>query len=394
MVILTLTHMYPYPATDGGKIVTYNTLKYMNKKGIKNILITFNNFNVESELNNIAEVNIVKKNTINNPIKMFLNLFSYMPYNISKYKDKRVNEIIDEILEREKIDIIYIDHLHMAIYAKYISRKYPNIKLVLRQHNVETTIMNRFYKNQTNLLVKVYAYIQYIKLKKYESKITDFFDLLLMLTDNDKLRMEKMCKNKRVKTISAGVDTERYYSSINIENDSIVFLGAMNWLPNEDGVLWFVNNVLDKIIEKKPNVKFYIVGKNPSEKIKKLQNNNIIVTGFVEDDRMYIEKASVFIVPLRIGGGMRIKILNSMAMNKCIVSTTIGAEGIDVVNDKEIYIEDNADMFAEKILYAMNNHKKSNEIGKNARKKIVEKYSWEAIIKEICNEIDVLIKGE
>lgn len=381
--------MYPYPATDGGKIVTYNTLKYMKRKGVKNILITFNNEIIKSELDNIAEVNIVEKDTKNSVKGMLLNILSYTPYNMSKYYDERVNVLIDDIIGKQHVDVIYIDHLHMAIYGEYIKAKYPQILLLLRQHNVETTIMERFYKNQTNLIVKAYSYLQYIKLKKYESKIARFFDLLLMLTDDDKERMMQMCNNINIRTISAGVDIDRYYpNNTCLEENSIVFLGAMNWLPNEDGVMWFVEEVFNKIIEKEPSVKFYIVGKNPSEKIKMLQNNNIIVTGFVEDDREYIEKASVFIVPLRIGGGMRIKILNAMSMGKCIISTSIGAEGIDVINKKEIFIEDEVDELANRILYAIKNKENNINIGVNARKKTIQKYSWEAITDEIFTEIN------
>lgn len=391
MVILTLTHMYPYPATDGGKIVTYNTLKYMHNKGIKNILITFSESNQKTELDDVAEVYTIEKDTRNNIWQAFKNIISSMPYNMYKYKDNYVIKKIDEIVKNNKIDVIYIDHLHMAIYANYIKKKYPNIPLVLRQHNVETTIMERFYKNNNNFIIKNYAYIQYLKLKKYESKIVDKFDLVLMLTEDDKKRMNKMCKNKNIKVIPAGVDIERYYPRHDLyESNSIVFLGAMNWLPNEDGMIWFIENVFDKILSKNKSTKLYIVGKNPSNKIKELAHDNIIVTGFVDDDREYIAKSSVFIVPLRIGGGMRIKILNAMAMEKCIVSTSIGAEGINVINQKEILIEDEASKLAKIIIKAMDDDKLNKEIGKNARKKIEEKYSWTAVTKKIEQELKKL----
>ena len=161
----------------------------------------------------------------------------------------------------------------------------------------------------------------------------------------------------------------------------------MNWLPNEDGMIWFVENVFNKILDEKLNTKLYIVGKNPSNKIKSLENKNIIVTGFVDDDRDYIAKGKVFIVPLRIGGGMRIKILNAMSMEKCIVSTSIGAEGINVVNDKEIIISNEIHELKNKIIYALENDDVNHQIGKNARKKILDKYSWDAVTDKIVEEL-------
>lgn len=393
MVILTLTHMYPYPVTDGGKIVTYNTLKYLKKNGVENILLTFANSSMQSKLDDIAEVHIIEKNTSNKVSEAIKNLISPMPYNMYKYKDYRVIKEIDCILENKKIDIIYIDHLHMAIYAKYIKQKYPNIPLVIRQHNVETTIMERFYKNQTNLIIKLYSYIQFLKLKNYESKIVENFELALMLTDDDNKRMKQMCKEVKTKTIPAGVDVNRYMpNNQKCEKNSIVFLGAMNWLPNEDGILWFVENIFNNILRIKKDTKLYIVGKNPTQKIKELDDKNIKVTGFVDDDRDYIAKASVFIVPLRIGGGMRIKILNAMSMGKCIVSTTIGAEGINAENGKEIYIEDDIEQICKKIIYSMEHTDTSDKIGQAAREKILKEYSWDAICIKIEKELKQLLK--
>lgn len=384
--------MYPYPATDGGKIVTYNTLKYLNELGIKNIILTFCSMEkiINSELNKIAKVYYVKKNTNNRILDAMLNIFSLVPYNMYKYIDNDIYRKIDYIMLNNKIDIVYVDHLHMAIYSKYIRKKYPNIKIILRQHNVETVIMERFYKEQKNKVIKAYSYIQFLKLRRYESKIAEYFNLILTLTDEDRYRLLKMTSNNNIKTIPAGVDKNLYCSSTLQSNNSIVFLGTMNWLPNEDGICWFVDSVFNKIENKNKDVKLYIVGKNPTRKVQNLRRKNIIVTGFVEDDREYIDKAAIFIVPLRIGGGMRIKILNAMSMKKCIVSTSVGAEGIDVVKNEEIIIEDDPNKIADKILECLRDIPYRKLIGENARKKIIKKYSWEVVVKSIYLELKKL----
>ncbi|AFV02099.1 glycosyl transferase, group 1 [Dehalobacter sp. DCA] len=394
MNILFLTHVYPYPPDSGGLIFTYNAIKHEYDQGHNVTIITLHKTEIKTPLDQIADVKIVCKNTRNRIFRMFLNMFSRMPYNSSKYKSKLVKTVIKEVLETKNIDVVYIDHLHMAVYGKYIRELMPSIPLILREQNVETTIMQRFYQNQTNPVVKLYAYIQFLKLNAYESKVVEDFDKCFMLTDNDSERIKKM--NHRVKnvTIPAGVDIEKYVPKQTLEEEgSILFLGTLNWLPNADGLKWFIDHILDRVKEEIPDIKFYIVGKDPIEQVKRLHNGkNIIVTGYVDDERDYIAKCSVFIVPLRIGGGMRIKILNAMSMAKCIVSTSIGAEGIDIQNRKDIFISDDPGSFATDIIFLMKNKETRETISRNAREKVLTQYSWDAIFKIADSERSKLLE--
>lgn len=387
MRILLLTHMYPFPPDDGGRIVTYNSIKYDSMNGNEVTVITFSENKINSALDDVCKVEIIEKNTRNSIISVFKSLFSKLPYNLYKYYDKRVFSKFDELLSRDKYDLIIVDHLHMSMYIDYIKKNYKDIPVVLRQHNVENVIMKRFYEKQKNILIKLFAKLQYIKLYKYESDVVTKFDECFMITDEDKNRIIQMNNKVHAVTIPAGVDIEKYKPlESNKENNSIVFLGAMNWAPNEDGVIWFIENVFEDIEKKVPDIKLYIVGKNPTEKIKKMNNNkNIIVTGYVEDEREYISKASIFIVPLRIGGGMRIKILNAMAMSKCIVSTSIGAEGIEFKSEDMVIANDKRS-FLNEILELLSNNKMRIKYENNARKTVIEKYSWEAIYKKVVFE--------
>lgn len=394
MNILLLTHMYPYPPNDGGRIVTFNTIKYDVKYGNNLTVITLNEKQIKSELDDYCKVHIIEKDTNNDYMDMVKNLFSNMPYNLSKYYDDRVLKKIDELFANSSFDLVVIDHLHMAIYGKYIKEKYRTFPVILRQHNVESTIMERFYKNQSNFLIRSYAKLQFSKLYKFEKTIVELFDKCFMITEDDSTRITNMNPRAKTTVIPAGVDVEVYKPINEYEyNDgaNIIFLGAMNWLPNEDGAIWFAENIFDKILKKEPKAKFYIVGKNPSDNVKKLHNgNNVIVTGFVEDDKEYISKANVFIVPLRIGGGMRIKILNAMSMGKCIVSTSIGAEGIKVTGE-DICICDTEEEFANNVVQLLNNNERRKQIGINARNTIIEKYSWESICKRVNYEYKQLV---
>jgi len=381
--ILFLTHVYPYPPDSGGLIFTYNAIKHEFENGNNVTIITFNNKSIETPLDQIADVHIIHKDTRNRFVGMLVNLFSSIPYNSSKYVSEEIPSLIKKIVETKGIDIIYIDHLHMAIYSNFIKRQWPNMPLIFRSQNVETTIMERFYQNQSNPFIKIYAFMQYLKMRSYESKIVEVFDKCFMLTENDSQRIKEMNPKVKEVTIPAGVDIIKYSPKPNTEEGmTILFLGSLNWLPNADGLKWFIDNVLDKVIAEIPNIKFFIVGKDPIDQVKRLHDGNkIIVTGYVEDERDYISKCSVFIVPLRIGGGMRIKILNAMSMGKCIVSTSIGAEGINLKNHHDIYISDEPETFAKDIIFLLRNQAIREKVSLNARETISTNYSWKAVFK-------------
>lgn len=382
--ILMLTHVYPYPPDSGGLIVTYNVIKHEYNMGNKVIIVTFHDRDIHTPLDEIADVRIVVKNTQNTLPGLIRGLFSFFPYTLSKYRSRKAVRLIDRILREETIDLVDVDHLHMAVYARHIRKIRPEIPLMLREHNVETTIMERFYQQQRNPFIKLYAWLQYLKLRAYESKAVSIFDSCLMLTENDHQRLTAMNPGINAVTISAGVDTHKYAPLQTPELDmSLVFLGTLSWLPNLDGLKWFIEDIFDRIRQEIPEVKLYIAGKDPNEQAKAFHNGrNIFVLGYVEDEREYIAQGNVFIVPLRIGGGMRIKILNAMSMGRSIVSTAIGAEGIDLENRRDIIIADKEGEFAKEIVNLLKNKSARDVLGRSARENVLNNYSWEALLKK------------
>jgi glycosyltransferase involved in cell wall biosynthesis len=198
-----------------------------------------------------------------------------------------------------------------------------------------------------------------------------------------------------IDVIANGVDTEYFNSviarseatkqSLFQEEDAMVFTGSMDWLPNDDAITYFCAKILPLIWQRQASVKFYVVGKNPSPVVKELAGRDprVIVTGRVDDVRPYIQRSKVFIVPLRIGGGTRLKILEAMSMEKAVVSTTIGAEGIECTDGQNIFLGDAPQDFADKVLFLLNDHQKSQAAGLAARKFVCERYDWEIIGKRL-----------
>jgi len=368
----------------------------LSKRGHKITLLSLDSIPVKdmSGLEEFCDVKTVFADTSNSYLKMFLNLFSPLPYTMSKYYVKDFEVKLYSLLKENRFDIVHIDSLHMAYYGKMIKSNF-NIPVALREHNVETTIMQRYFQETPNLLKKVYAGIQFKKVYKYESKILEIFDKCLMITKEDEQRIKQM--NPKIKTavVPAGVDTSKFHpTDIQVEPYSIVFVGSMDWLPNVDGIIWFYKRVFPYIKERVPQVKFYIIGKNPPPEVLNLKSEEVIVTGYVDDVREYMAKAAVFVVPLRVGGGMRIKILNALAMSKAVVSTSVGCEGIDATNGENIYIEDGEEGFAEKIIELMLDREKRERIGRNGLELIRNKYTWEKITSLIEKEYAELVRGD
>lgn len=392
--ILFVTHLYPYPPDDGGRIVTYNTIRELNRYGHKVILCSFTEENQKIKpLPFGIETHTIPISYANSYKKAFMNLSKSLPYNMEKYiHDQMANQIL-QILKQRKIDILYIDHLHMAYYARFVKQKGYNLFTILRQHNVESTIFQRAMEEEDNIIKKAYLGIQYKRLYRYESQMVSLFDAVYTITDEDTKRMKDMNRQAVVKTLPAGVDMEKYFPmerDRKEEGPVLMFLGTMSWLPNVNGITWFIESIFPMVLQKYQHTKLYIVGKNPPEKLYKYRDqypDNIVITGYVEDERSYIANSDVFIVPLKIGGGMRIKILNALAMKKPIVTTSVGVEGINL-QPFSLLIADEEEKFANGILKLLANKKFASQMSETGFQSVKESYSNKAIFKRHAEEIN------
>lgn len=395
MNILQITHQIPYPPDSGGRAGIFYLTKGLSDAGHKVFLaslVSSNNPKYEKELSKFCALSALYIDARNKVLKMGLNLLSSYPYNLSKYHIPSFLILLDSVVSSFEPEIVHVDHLHVAYAGLYLKKKY-GFPVVLREHNVEATIMERFYKTQRNPVKRWYAYHQFKKLWRYEAWACGQFDLCLPITPIDEKRLLKMNPSCITKVIPAGVDTSFFYprKDITEEEFTLVTVGTMDWLPNIDGILWFHKNVLPIVLSKYPSTRLYIIGHNPPRAIRSLERQNVIVTGYVPDVREYIAKAAVYVVPLRVGGGMRIKILDAMAMGKAIVSTAIGCEGIEVRHGENILIADNPQCFAECVIQLLESKKLREKIGQAAFELINAKYKWELVIQQLLNAYKMVL---
>jgi sugar transferase (PEP-CTERM/EpsH1 system associated) len=314
------------------------------------------------------------------------NLLSPLPYAIEKYRCRAMTEQIGRELRRESYDAVVCDFLVPSIN---IPRSVASAS-VLFQHNVESIIWRRHYETQSGTLRRAYFRNQWQKMLSYESSACRRFDAVVAVSTPDRDFIREHYEVSEVYEVPTGVDTE-YFRPLegNRRPCELVFTGSMDWMPNEDAILHFVDRILPLIAQSFPNVRLTVAGRSPGPRLQSLSRSNprVRITGCVEDIRPYIAQAAVCIVPLRIGGGTRLKIYEAMAMGKPVVSTSIGAEGLPLLDGKDLLIADDAEQFANAVIRLLRDPDTGAKLGRHGRSVVSERFGWQraaTLFAEIC----------
>jgi glycosyltransferase involved in cell wall biosynthesis len=382
MRILQLCNKFPYPPKDGGAIAMYNLTRGLSSMGHDVTVLAMNtkkHFAITDEvvyaLKNIAEFRYLNVNTDINIIKAIVNIFfSKIPYNAERFITKKFAKKIEEILKVNRFDIVQLEGLYLVPYINTI-RQNSDAGISFRAHNIEHEIWGRIVYNENNILKRWYLKIMAGRIRKLEISSLNTYDLLVPITHRDAEIFNSLGNNKPCHVCPAGFDIERIkYDSREVNFRSLFFLGSLDWFPNQEGSVWFINNVWQKIHARYPEVKLYIAGRNaPKWLIKKIKKSgNIMFLGEVEDAYDFMVDKGIMIVPLFSGSGMRVKIIEGMALGKVIVSTAIGAEGIDIKHRENIIIADSADEFEKEVGNILENKSFFTKIGENAKRFVVE----------------------
>lgn len=279
---------------------------------------------------------------------------------------------IDRLAARGDFDVITMEHSQMACY------RLPNTaRLVLDEHNIEYDILWRTTAAERLSIRKLYNRVNYIKLRREERAAWQQFDGITLTSDRDAMLLHRDAPEKPTAVIPNAVDTELFRPSGSpIEEGTILFFGAINYYPNTEGLLFFLDEVFPLVKQQHPKVRLLIVGQLPPPAITERASEDVIVTGLVDDVRPYLERAAVVIAPLKIGGGTRLKIVEAMSMGKPIVATHIGAEGLDVSDGEDILLGDTAEEFAAQVVHILGDAALAQRLGVAARNRAISKYSW------------------
>jgi glycosyltransferase involved in cell wall biosynthesis len=317
-------------------------------------------------------------------LRSLLSLHSFEHLQVKSRLD--FQQKIDEHLATEQYDVVQVEFANMASY-RYSrpsrSAKKPPL-LVLDEHNIEYDLQRRTAGSADGMARLVYNSLNWRKLGHEEKGAWQRFDGVVLTSARDEQVLSGVSPRTRTAVVPNGVNVTQFVpSEAATEADTLVFFGANNYFPNHDALLYFIDEILPKVVARRPNVKLRIVGPGVQPAVLAKQSKHVEIVGFVDDLMPYLERASAIIVPLRIGGGTRLKIVEAMAKSKAIVSTRIGAEGIDVTHERDILLGDTPTDFADSIVRVLEDPKLAEGLGRKARELAETRYSWEAIVAQL-----------
>jgi glycosyltransferase involved in cell wall biosynthesis len=391
--ILFLSQPFLYPLDTGGKIRTVKLLEQLTKIFDITLISNFNSAKDRPCLDHIKRLcrryhpvpwSPIEKFSFLFYLRLATRMFSRYPIAVLNDYSKNIESAILRLISKERYDLLICDFLQPSLNFQ----KIDGCPTLLFQHNVESVILRRHFEVAGNPLLKLFWWTQWRKMERFERKMCQRFTATVTVSETDKSLLEERFRARNVFSIPTGVDTDYFCPSNETETDnSLVFTGSMDWLPNEDAILFFAKDILPRIKRAIPTVKLTVVGRNPSRylinEVRKYPE--IELTGRVDDVRPFIARHNLYVVPLRIGGGTRIKIYEAMAMGKAVVSTGIGAEGLPVRNGENIMLSDEPDCFADAVIELLRNTAERTRLASKARSFVQARVSWEKAAEVFSN---------
>lgn len=355
MRILFLTKKLPFPERDGEAIATASLIRhlYLLKHDVTVLSVStkkhnYNLMNIPTEVSSQVDFRIVKINTEINIFQVVSNLSSESPYHITRFIHKVFENELLKILLVKQFDIIQFEGLFLLPYLSII-RNNSTAKVIYRSHNVEGVIWKRMSKSLSNPIKKWYLNLQAERLLKYERDILNRVDAIIPISTADEKYYKEIAPQVFCECIPTGIEI-REWSEQKVNFKTIYFLGALDWLPNQHGLIWFLENVLPLVKLKFAEVQMHIAGRNAPLKLLERLKKDAIFYGEIEDKSEFLKDKFVCIVPLFAGSGLKIKIIESMAEGKVVITTPIGAEGMPLNLDAYMYISTTAENMAANII--------------------------------------------
>jgi polysaccharide biosynthesis protein PslH len=391
--ILWLNSGLLLPLDKGGKLRTWHLMRHLAMRHE----ITYLSFSDASQTvqdrMGMSEVcstleTVPRSDAAKGTLPFYLKAASFIvdeaPYAVANYRSAEYRARLDALLASNAFDVIVCDFLPPAVN---MPDRLP-CPAILFTHNVEAEIWRRHVETATNQLSRVLLTQQWNRMLRFERRALAAFDLVLAVSDTDSDTFERLypgALKAPVHVVQTGVDTGFFHPDIQttVRPEHLVFTGSMDWLPNEDGMQYFVRDILPLVRRQVPQATLSIIGRAPTPAVKRLaEQAGIEVTGRVDDVRPHIAAGAVYIVPLRIGGGTRLKIFEAMAMGKAVVSTTVGAEGLPVTSGQNVVIADDPARFSQAVVDLLRDAETRQRLENEARRLVVEKYDWSAVAQD------------
>ena len=401
MHILFLTQILPYPPSSGPKVKTWHVLRYLSQNGHK---ITLGSFVRPEEIEYIQAVKTVCSRVHTVPIKrsrisdigyMLRSQITGRPFLVERDDIAEMRSAVQQIVENEAVDVIHADQLTMTQFAlPYAKRANGKPALIFDAHNAVWTITERMQETLPFYL-QLPLMLETKRIKQYEGMIIRDFDATFAVTELDRQALKNavpangLAKSESITVVPIAVDTDQIRPvARQADSLNLLTMGTLYYPPNADGIRWFVREVFPLIRSKVPGVKLTIIGKNPPADFLKLAedaSNRIQVTGFVPELDPYFAESALAVIPVRAGGGMRVRILEAFARAMPVVTTTVGLEGIEAVPGQDVLVADTPDDFANAVCRILGDPALQAQLSTNGRQLAESKYDWQAALRAVDN---------
>jgi glycosyltransferase involved in cell wall biosynthesis len=375
------------PADTGGKIRSYHLLKHLANRNETTLLSYYDgrsdkNYEeqIARELPGAITINTgLTESNLGQTINYLRHLPASAPYAVTKFTSPEVQRLILAWDQEQRFEVAVCDFLSASLNFP----RSTETPAVLFQHNVESALWQRQAKHEGHLLKRLAFKLEAAKMNRYESATVGRFQRVIAVSEHDRTLMSSMTEASRISVVPTGVNLEEYAGLAGKEPvesgpREVLFLGSMDWEANIDGVDYFCRGIWPEVKAGVPAAKFCVVGRNPHPRVAKWASDSVEITGRVSSVLPYLSRADVFVVPLRIGGGTRLKIYEAMAAGKAVVSTAVGAEGLDVHHGKDILLADTEKAFAGAIIDLLRDSGLRRRMG-NAAARLAAQYDWAII---------------
>ena len=405
MKILWLNAGLLLPLDKGGKLRTWHLMRHLARRHNITYLSFSDPSQTEEHRTGMREVchrleTVPRTDPAKGTLRFYADAARYVidpiPYAVAKYRSPAYAARVQELLNSGGFDAVVCDFLPPVVNMP----RTLDCPTILFTHNVEAEIWRRHAETATNPIARRLLGQQWQRMLRFERDALARFDLVLAVSEADGdtfARLYPGALRAPVHVVQTGVDTQYFSpaSATPARRAHLVFTGSMDWLPNEDGMLYFVRDILPLVRKAEPGATLSIIGRAPTPAVRKLgEEHGIEVTGSVDDVRTHVAPGSVYIVPLRIGGGTRLKIFEAMGMSKAVVSTTIGAEGLPVTNGEDIVIADEPAAFADAVVRLIRDDAARTRIEAAGRRLVVERYDWSAVAQDFEDALARVAKGD
>ncbi len=375
MRILQLCKKFPYPLKDGESIAITYLAKALAELGHEVHLLAMNTSKhffdcaqLPADFNHYTSIRTVEIDNRIKPLDAFFNLFGSDSYHVSRFVQPDFRAALKKLLRQHQFDVVILETVYLAPYVEQI-RKQSTAKVIMRAHNVEHEIWERL-ADKASLLKRFYLTRITPRLRNFEVECMNSYDLMAGITERDVQTFKSLGIKIPTITLPVGLDTRAYMADQESYEKplTIGFIGSLDWMPNIEGLKWFLDEVwLPLLLPHHPTLQLHIAGRNTPDWLRTNESMGIYVHGEVDDAAEFIKRHTVMVVPLLSGGGMRVKILEALALSRVNITTTVGLEGIDAQHSKQVLIADSPQEFLAAIEFCLKHPRKIKEIGLQAQ---------------------------